>query len=208
MLLVGCWLRWPRDCNRSRLTALLLERLPGVLALHWGSLARWSQRVDLAGSHQSLRRPAPIAGYIAASRTYGVNTQTALLELNLLTDLLEVEVTLRLTVSMSWYRAPLWDLRPDITSCRSVAVWNLRLPLWRENGSAICSVIIQWSESRKTRNHTLLSHLRLLQSGGPGSRVYILQEQGGPVIPSGTGFPLRRLLRLASDDLQGYGGDI
>jgi hypothetical protein len=29
-------------------------------------------------------------------------------------------------VSMSWYRAPLWDLRPDITSCRNVAVWNLR----------------------------------------------------------------------------------
>jgi hypothetical protein len=38
----------------------------------------------------------------------------------------EVEVTLRLTVSqsvsMSWYRVPLWDLRPDIISCRNVAV--------------------------------------------------------------------------------------
>jgi hypothetical protein len=30
------------------------------------------------------------------------------------------------SVSMSWYRAPLWDLRSDTTSCRSVAVWNLR----------------------------------------------------------------------------------
>jgi hypothetical protein len=30
------------------------------------------------------------------------------------------------SVSMSWYLAPLWDMRPDITSCRSVAVWNLR----------------------------------------------------------------------------------
>jgi hypothetical protein len=30
------------------------------------------------------------------------------------------------SVSMSWYRAPLWDLRPDVTSCRNVAVWNLR----------------------------------------------------------------------------------
>jgi hypothetical protein len=47
---------------------------------------------------------------------------------------IKVEVTLRLTVSqsvsqyvsMSWYRAPLWDLRPDITSCRNVVVWNLR----------------------------------------------------------------------------------
>jgi hypothetical protein len=30
------------------------------------------------------------------------------------------------SVSMSWHRAPLWDLRPDITSCRNVTVWNLR----------------------------------------------------------------------------------
>jgi hypothetical protein len=29
------------------------------------------------------------------------------------------------------------------------------------------------------------------------SRIYIPQEQGGPVIPSGTGFPFYRLLRLA-----------
>jgi hypothetical protein len=28
------------------------------------------------------------------------------------------------SVSMSWYRAPLWDLRPDIISCRNVAVSN------------------------------------------------------------------------------------
>jgi hypothetical protein len=39
----------------------------------------------------------------------------------------EVEVRSYFTTdSMSWYRAPLWDLRPDITSCRNVAVWNLR----------------------------------------------------------------------------------
>jgi hypothetical protein len=30
------------------------------------------------------------------------------------------------SVNMSWYRAPLWDLRLDIISCRNVAVWNLR----------------------------------------------------------------------------------
>jgi hypothetical protein len=30
------------------------------------------------------------------------------------------------SVSMSWYRASSWDLRPDITSCPNVAVWNLR----------------------------------------------------------------------------------
>jgi hypothetical protein len=42
------------------------------------------------------------------------------------TERSRVEVTLRLTVihsvSMSWYRATLWDLRPDITSCRNVAI--------------------------------------------------------------------------------------
>jgi hypothetical protein len=79
------------------------------------------------------------------------------------------------SISMSWCRAPLWDLQPDITrtSCRNVALWNLRSCLWREDGSAICSVITQWSGSRKIRNHTLLSHPRLLQPGGPGSRIYI-----------------------------------
>jgi hypothetical protein len=79
-------------------------------------------------------------------------------------------------------------------------IWGLvsvGRPLWREDGSTICSVITRWPESRRTRNHTLLSHLRLPEPGGPGSRIYILQEQDGPDVPSGTGFPLIRLLRLA-----------
>jgi hypothetical protein len=54
------------------------------------------------------------------------------------------------SISMSWYGAPVCYLRPNITSCRNLAVWN-----------SICSVITQWSESRRTRNRTLLSHLRL-----------------------------------------------
>jgi hypothetical protein len=37
-------------------------------------------------------------------------------------------------------------------------------PLWREDGAVICSAICQWSESRRTQNYTLLSHLRLLGS--------------------------------------------
>jgi hypothetical protein len=36
----------------------------------------------------------------------------------------------------------------------------------------------------------LPSHLRLPQPGGPGPRIYIPQEQGGLVIPPGTGLPL------------------
>jgi hypothetical protein len=117
------------------------------------------------------------------------------------------------SVSMSWYRVHLWDLRPDIISCPNVTLWNFRSciwgrPLWREYGSAICSVITQWSESLRTRNRILLPHLRLPQPGGPGSRILIPQEQGGLVIPTGTGFPLHRLLRLASYDSQGYDGGI
>jgi hypothetical protein len=35
------------------------------------------------------------------------------------------------------------------------------------------------------------------QTGGPGPRIYIPQEEGGPVTLLGTGTPFRRLLRLA-----------
>jgi hypothetical protein len=42
-----------------------------------------------------------------------------------------------------------------------------------------------------------ISDSRFPQPGGPGPRIYISQEQGGPVITPSTGFPFRRLLRLA-----------
>jgi hypothetical protein len=45
--------------------------------------------------------------------------------------------------------------------------------------------------------HFTVSDSRLPQHGGAGPRIYIPQEQGGPVIPPGTGFPFRHLLRLA-----------
>jgi hypothetical protein len=49
--------------------------------------------------------------------------------------------------------------------CRKIALlFVLEHPLWREDGSVICSAICQWLESRRTRNHTLLRHLRLLGS--------------------------------------------
>jgi hypothetical protein len=48
----------------------------------------------------------------------------------------------------------------------------------------------------------LLSHLRLPKPGGPDPRIYISQEQVGPVIAPGTGF------FAAFYDLQDYGGGI
>jgi hypothetical protein len=53
-------------------------------------------------------------------------------------------------------------------------------------------------DSHGAHEHILLSlFLRLPQPGGPGSCIYIPQEQGSPIMPPGTGFPFRRLLRLA-----------
>jgi hypothetical protein len=53
------------------------------------------------------------------------------------------------------------------------------------------------SKSCRTHGHILRSHLRLPQLRGPGPHIYIPWEQGGPVIPPGTGFPFCRLLWLA-----------
>jgi hypothetical protein len=60
-----------------------------------------------------------------------------------------VEVELRLTVSqsvsMSWYRAPLWDLRKILLPVGMFLSVSVGRPLWREEGSAICIAIIQSS---------------------------------------------------------------
>jgi hypothetical protein len=50
---------------------------------------------------------------------------------------------------------------------------------------------------RDSRPHFTVSDTRLPQPAGPDLRIYITQEQGGQVIPPGTGFTFRRLLRLA-----------
>jgi hypothetical protein len=72
--------------------------------------------------------------------------------------------------------------------------WVCRLQLLL----VLASAVILRSESRGTRAYFTLSDSRLSQPGGPGARIYIPQEQGGPVILPGTGIPFRRLLRLAA----------
>jgi hypothetical protein len=58
------------------------------------------------------------------------------------------------------------------------------------------------SKSHRTHGHILLSHLRLPQPGGPGPRIYILQEQGGPAITwswsSSCGRQVSRPVRLGN----------
>jgi hypothetical protein len=69
----------------------------------------------------------------------------------------------------------------------------------------LASAVSLRSESRGTPDHILLSpsYSRLAQPGGSGARVYIPQEQGGPVILPGLGYNF-----VASYDSQGYGGGI
>jgi hypothetical protein len=95
---------------------------------------------------------------------------------------------------MSWYRAPLWDLWL-VTSYRNVAV----LFLW------VCNLHCSHSMVRVAQNpnHTLLPHLRLPQSGGPGSCIYIPQQHGAQLYPRTLGS-----LYVATYDSQGYGGGI
>jgi hypothetical protein len=92
--------------------------------------------------------------------------------------------------SMSWCRADSGTcdqmLLPVGRLLSKIVVISEGHPLSSEDRCAVYSAITQWSESRRTRNHTLLSHLSL-PPGGPGSRFYIPQELGGPVIPLGTG---------------------
>jgi hypothetical protein len=96
----------------------------------------------------------------------------------------EVEVTLRLTVSQSVSQYVLVSGTPlgpmtKFFLCRTIALL-LGRPLWREDWSVICSVICQWSESRRTHKHTFLSHLRLL---GPfPSPLTTLRDYGGSIL--------------------------
>jgi hypothetical protein len=83
----------------------------------------------------------------------------------------EVEVTLQLTVRQSAcldVGHPFWAhdqiLLFSFLRRKIALLFILGRPLWREDGSVICSAICQWSESRRTHNHTFLSHLRLLGS--------------------------------------------
>jgi hypothetical protein len=104
----------------------------------------------------------------------------------------EVEVTLRLTVnksvSMFWYRAALWDLRPAITSCRNVAVWNLRSCICGAPSlttGRVCNLQCNHSMVRAAQSPKpyFTVSFKTPQPGGPGSRIYIPQEQVALLYP-------------------------
>jgi hypothetical protein len=84
----------------------------------------------------------------------------------------------------------LWGALSDERTGLQFAVYSLNGPSRPEPVTIFYCLI--WDSKIWLR-----SHLRPPKPGGPGSRIYIPQEQGGPVIPPDTGFPLRCLLRLA-----------
>jgi hypothetical protein len=130
----------------------------------------------------------------------------------------EVEVNLRPTVSRSvcpGARRP-FGARDKFFLLLEISFRQLRLCYFVAPSltrGRVCNLLVQLlldlardvtlgSKSRRTHGHILLSHLRLPQPGRPGSRIYIPQEQGGPVIPPGTVFLFCRLLRLAGTTVE------
>jgi hypothetical protein len=112
------------------------------------------------------------------------------------------------SVTMSWCRMTrlllsVWQLRVSCCGAPSLTrgwICNLLVQLLL----GLARAITLGSKHLRTHDHILLSHLRLLpQPGGPGPRIYIHQEQCGPVIPTGPGF-----LFVASYDSQDCGGGI
>jgi hypothetical protein len=104
------------------------------------------------------------------------------------------------SASLSWCRAPIWGPWQIF-----ITVGHLRSSCWVAPSLTrwgVCNLLVQfavplWTKSWRTHDYILLSHTRLPQPGGPGPCIYIPQEQGGPVIPPGTGLPSCHLLWLS-----------
>jgi hypothetical protein len=121
---------------------------------------------------------------------------------------LEVEVKLRPTANRPVY--PGAELPSETHDQIFSLYWQLRVsycgrPIWREDGSVIYSFNCFWALPEQSLSGpspaelTTIFHCLMIlpQPEGPGPRIYIPQEQDGPVIPLDTGFPFRRLLRLS-----------
>jgi hypothetical protein len=94
-----------------------------------------------------------------------------------------VAVPLRLTTSKFFLRQNTCGYSPYVTSSlmrRCVSRLQMLIPPQRSHSRV--------RVPRESWPHFTLSESKLPQPGGPGSSIYIPQEQDGPVIPPGTGF--------------------
>jgi hypothetical protein len=81
--------------------------------------------------------------------------------------------------------------------CEHLQSWSLyNIPSY-ERMDLLFTVAAGTRQRSHSQVHFTVSDSRLPQPGGPGPSIYTPQRQGGPVILPGTGFPFRRLLRLA-----------
>jgi hypothetical protein len=102
------------------------------------------------------------------------------------------------SASLSWNRAPIWGLRPDFYYCQTVAGLLMRGAFSDERTRLPFTIAV----SPRQRSHSWvrvprysLRYFTVSDSKLP--RIYIPQEEGGPVILRDTWFPFLRLLRLA-----------
>jgi hypothetical protein len=109
------------------------------------------------------------------------------------------------SASLSWNKAPIWGLWPHFYYCQTVTGLLMSDILCDKRTGLSFTIATgprqrSHSQVRVPRDswpHFTVSDSRLPLPGGPGPRTYIPQEQGGPVISPGTGFPFRRLVRIA-----------
>jgi hypothetical protein len=107
------------------------------------------------------------------------------------------------SVNLSWCQAPIWGSRPYFYCCQTVAGLLMCGALSDERTGLPFTI----AAGPRQRSHFwvrvpgLVTIFYCLRFETPPTwrarcRIYIPQEQGGPVIPPGTGFPFRRLLRF------------
>jgi hypothetical protein len=101
------------------------------------------------------------------------------------------KISLRITTSNFILQLNTCGYSPNVTTFLTRG-WVCPLQLLLD----LASAAILRSESLETHDHLLLSHIRDSHNLEPGPRIYIPQEQGGPIIPPGTGYPFRQKVKV------------
>jgi hypothetical protein len=111
----------------------------------------------------------------------------------------------RESASLSWCQTPIWGPRQNCCYRQTVA----GLLMWGALSDERLGLSFTIAAGPRQHSHSRVrvqwdswwyfsdSDLRLPQPWGTCPYIYISQEQSGPVISTGTGFPFHRLLRLA-----------